>query len=167
MKTRSKAILAAAGIALVVLGLVWPRDEPVYSLGVGFSRYAEVDGFNYQAQQPSKELCAYFNLTNTGNRPIQCRGVGASSEHQLTEILTTNGWRDPPKPWLSPGAAYFRLRPGEVREVPLMVWTNLPWKIGFRFRPRLSWESFRNEFPDYEEVWTDPVPAPGNFWPQP
>lgn len=174
MKTRSKAILAMAGIALVVLGWVWPREGPAYGMTVGFLRYG-----TYAVYQ-SSQVCGYFGLTNIGNQTIVCRGIGASSEQQLTEVLTVNGWQPSEHPWLSPLSAKFGLRPGEVREVPVLVGTNLPWRIGFRFRPRLSRESFWSvlpyplykflfpgDLPDFQEVWTDPVPAPGNLWPQP
>jgi hypothetical protein len=181
MKSRSKAILAMAGIALVVLGLLWPRDEPSYGMSAKFLRYGVYPFVEYGNTAPTNALCAVFGVTNTGNRRIYCRtnwrGVGGL----FAEVMTTNGWDTIVPSWRCL-AEDRDLEPGEGFEVPVVVRANVSWRTYFGFRPYAPWESIPNidtlvyELPDGfplfkrpagYDVWTDPVPAPGNLWPQP
>jgi hypothetical protein len=127
-----------------------------------FSRYAE-----YSAPYVPHES-GVFLIRNTGSRPAVCRGVGSSSEQQLIQVLTPHGWVHTDRPWLSPGSAVFELGPGQAREVPVLIETNLPWRVGFRFRERgfvdvCPWFVWRiipgrlQHVPVYREVWTEPV----------
>jgi hypothetical protein len=181
MKKGSKAILAMAGIALVVLGLVWPREEPVYGMSAKFLRHGVYPFVDYGNTAPTNALCAVFGVTNTGNRRIYCRtnfrGVGGL----FAEVMTTNGW-DTIVPAWGCLAQSRDLEPGEGFEVPVVVRANLSWRTSFGFCPYAPWESIPNirslvdqlpdDFPFFRrpeghDVWTDPVPAPGKLWPQP
>jgi hypothetical protein len=193
MKTRSKAILAMAGIALVVLGLVWPREEPVYGMSVGFLRYDQFPTVDYANSQPTNVLCAFFGVTNTGSSRIFCeiykRGYGGA----FVDVVSTNGWESVFPPWRvftsrtydldpSKGVACrtYELEPGQGVEIPVQVGANLPWRTRFWFRPLANWEAIPNIYelvyrlpdwfplfawPDWQEVQTETVPAPGIRWP--
>src|SRR5205823_6016219 len=103
----------------------WLAGEPG-AVSIAFSRYGI---FSMDSNWP----CSFFVISNSSSRRVLCSGVGASSEQQLTQLLSQNGWVDTDC-WLSPGASYFYLSPGESREVPVLVRTNLTWRIRFRFR---------------------------------
>ncbi len=181
MKTGPKAILATAGIVLVVSGLLWPRSEPVYGMSVGFLRYGQFPAFDYVNNRPTHVLCAIFGVTNTGNRRIYCRtnfrGIGGV----FVDVLTTNGW-DTVVPAWNCLAESGDLEPDEGFEIPVTVQTNLSWRTTFGFRPYAHWEMIPhvsiliNRIPDayplfqrppWREVPTETVPAPGNLWPRP
>jgi hypothetical protein len=180
MKTRSKAILATAGIALVVLGLVWPREEPVYGMSAKFLRYGVYPFVEYGNTAPTNALCAVFGVTNTGNRRIHCRASWQQFGRLVAGVMTTNG--DPIWSYWRCLAQSRDLEPGEGFEVPVVVRENVAWRTSFGYWPYAPWESiphintlvdqlpggfplFRR--PGAHAVWTDPVPALGNLWPHP
>ncbi len=182
MKTRSKAILAMAGIALVVSGLLWPREEPSYGMSVGFLRYGQFPSVNYATSQPTNVLCAFFGVTNTGNRRIFCeihkRGYGGA----FVDVVSTNGWEAIFPPWRIFARGIYDFEPGQGVEIPVQVGANLPWRTRFWFRPLANWEAIPNIYelayrlpdwfplfawPEWQEVQTETVPAPGIRWPHP
>jgi hypothetical protein len=152
-------------IAALALGLalLWPRSAPP-SVSVTFSRY----GKNPTSLYPV-ERSGIFVIRNDGLKRVVCRGVGASSEQQITQVLGSNGWTNTEHPWLSPGSAVFDLEPGKDREVSILVETNLSWRVAFRFRDRgfvdsCPWYVWRlipaklRRVPSFREIWTEPVP---------
>lgn len=158
MRLRAR-IFALLTTALIAGFLVWPRGSRVPSISAEFTHY----GTNWS------QMVGFIIVSNSGNSRVLCRGVGASSEQQLTQILSAEGWTNT-RPWLSPDAAGFYLLPGETQEVPILIQTNLPWRIGFRFRetsfvdrcPWFIWQHLperMKHIPDFRVVWTSPVAA--------
>lgn len=179
MKTGLKAILATAGIALVVSGFVCPREEPSYGMSVGFLRYGQFPSVNYATSQPTNVLCAFFGVTNTGNRRIFCeihkRGYGGA----LVDVVSTNGWETTFPPWRIFARGICDLEPGQGVEIPVQVGANLSWRTRFSRRPAAYWEVIPNIYalvnrlparfplfpwPEWQEIQTETVPAPGNLW---
>jgi hypothetical protein len=160
---RRKAILLFAALAIVAtaVALLWPPGGSA-SVSIAFTRYGT---FSAYTNLP----CGFFVISNTSSRRLLCRGVGASSGQQLTQVLSQQAWVDTDC-WRSPGAGYFYLSPGQSREVPVPVETNLSWRIRFRFREtgfvdRCPWFVWRllpakaRSIPDFHETWTEAVPA--------
>lgn len=160
---RFKIAIFTGGFAVIAMAiaLFWYSRGPA-SISVSFRRYGTLPAY------PTSP-CGFFVLSNSGSRTVLVRGVGASSEHQFTQVLSPKGWVDDCC-WLSPGAARFYMTPGQTQEVPVVVQTNLPWKIGFHFRetgfvdrcPWFIWRLLPNmaqDVPDFREVWSEPVQA--------
>lgn len=162
IRWRSTAIfMVAFGLFAGGITLLWPDDRPA-SISVEFSRFETT---TLRTNMPLGILV----ISNTCSRNLFCHGVGASYEQQITQVLSPEGWVDT-HCWLSPGAGWFRLSPGETREVPVLVETNLPWRIKFRVRRSEAADIFpwyvRRYLPDtvsanagFREIWSPAVPA--------
>src|SRR4051812_33598778 len=107
------AVLTVVGISMLV-GMSLARQRGA-SISATFSRYGE-----YSAPYLPRHS-GIFLIRNTGSRPVICCGVGASYEHQLTQVLGLKGWTNAEHAWLSPGAMMFNLRPGQAREIPVLI----------------------------------------------
>jgi hypothetical protein len=118
-------LLGVIGLFVVAMVSFRPSNDRA-SVSITFSHYGTL-------WIDTNLPCGFFKIHNNSSRLVICRGVGASSEQQLTQILSPQGWIDT-RCWLSPGAAYFYLAPGASREVPILVETNLPWRIRVRIR---------------------------------
>lgn len=153
-------VFAAILIAIRLRELI--RRETAAS--VAFTHFGTLPGW-----WRTNQMCGFFMVSNAGPRRLIFRGVGASSEQQVTQVLTREGWVTT-NCWLSPGAAYFCLDPGQSREVPVSIEDNVSWKIRFRFResgfvdvcPEFIWSILPErlqELPTPHYVWTEPVEA--------
>lgn len=161
---RGKIAIASGAIAAAaaVLMLIYATPTPA-SVSISFKGYAP-HPYRY-----TNLVCGMFVISNTGPRSVRLRGVGASSEYQLTQMLSERGWIDA-KPSLSPFAASFWLSPGQSREVPVLAENDVPWRIRFRFRewgfvdlcPEILWERLPDglrKMPRQSEATTEAVPA--------
>jgi hypothetical protein len=162
MRKRSKALAVVALISISALIGISLARQGVGSISATFSRYGEYSSVYLPTYS------GIFLIRNTGPRTVICRGVGASYEHQLTQVLGPKGWTNTDQGWLSPGAMMFHLAPGEAREVPVLIGANSTWRVGFRFRERgfldccpwFIWQlipSRLRKVPSYRELWTEPV----------
>jgi hypothetical protein len=151
--------ILAVTTACVVLAVCWAKRGSS-SISAAFSHYGTYRDFTNQQ-------FGFFVISNTGTCRLLCRGIGASSVQQFTEILLRDGWTNT-SPWYST-AGYFYLSPGESHEVGIEFQTNLSWRIGFRFRdtgfvdhcPDLVWRVLPDglrHVPQFQTVWTAPVP---------
>jgi hypothetical protein len=145
------AYIAVAAIAVTAIAVVFTFGAARWSssangtpsLSVSFSHYGTYPHW------PDYADCAFLVVSNSGRVSLVSRGVSASSEHQLVRVRIHDEWVDAERPWLSPGAAHFKLRPGQFRLVPLIVMTNLDWSVGFRYR-----STSEGPESDYREEWT-------------
>lgn len=164
MRYRMPVALAALAAFVGALVLLVPRSDPG-SISVKFSRYEENHSW-YPVKQSG-----VFVVRNDGPTRVVCRGIGASYEHQHTQVFGQTGWTNAQHPWLSPGSSLFTLEPGKAREVPIFVEANLLWRVAFRFRssriidscPWYLWRliplKLQPHLP-FREVWTEAVPPP-------
>ena len=157
---RITVIILLAALVVVAAILIWPR--PVNSsISATFARYDTFSGW-------TNELFGFFVISNSGNHQVFCRGIADSWSRQLTQVALGGVWTDAdPRPSV-PYAFY--LSPGESCEVAVLTDTNLPWRVGFRFRdsgfadycPYFVWRMLPDgmrHVPTFQVVWTDPVEA--------
>jgi hypothetical protein len=140
------ACIAVAAIAVVLTfgAARWfSSSNGAPSLSVSFSHYGTY------AYWPHDTDCAFLVVSNSGRVSLVSRGVGASSEQQLVRVRIHDELVAAESPWLSPGAAHFKLRPGQFRLVPLIVMTNLDWSVGFRYK-----STSEGPDSDYRVEWT-------------
>lgn len=183
MRLRRRAIVLIAFCVLAgAAGLFWASaGKP--SVSVRFTRYGIYrPGLDpYQAEFSNKR-CAFVRISNSGPcRVLIPAGVIASSpwSQQFVQINLPTGWTSAGFwPCLGLPLTGLTLLRGESRELPILLQTNLPWKVSFKFRevgmaeqlgldssvegsPRFLRRLLRKMLPrtpTYRTVWTDPVP---------
>jgi hypothetical protein len=138
------------------------------ALSVSFLRYESWAAF-YQGG--TTQLCAMIVLSNSGSCTVLCDGVGSSHEQRFVRVQTANGWQDTTSPWLSFGCTRFWLSPRKSLRVPVIVQTNLPWSVCFRYgqvtRPNRLPGLINELLPTVDwtkkpglELWSAPIAPP-------
>jgi len=185
MRRRRRAIVLIALCVLAgAVALFWASaGKP--SVSVRFARYGTYrPGLDPYQAEFSNKLCAFIRISNSGPCRVFISGGAIASSpwsQQFVQINPPAGWTSGGI-WPCPGLPLtgLTLLRGESRELPILVQTNLPWKVSIQFRavgmaeqlgldssversPRFVRRLLRKilpRTPPYRTVWTDPVPQP-------